>query len=99
MRYDLMRQKAAVEGGYALNVETSCAVLLSMLGPISRERVQLLLQPTNYNLPRTEPEFRALIDHVRRLARFEEHVPGNIADTINGRTSVQSSFYTDADGF
>ena len=55
MRYDLMRQKAAVEGGYALNVETSCAILLSMLGPLSRERVQTLLQPTNYNLPRTEP--------------------------------------------
>ena len=95
MRYDLARQKAAVEGGYALNVETSAAIMLNMLGPHSKEKIQLLLQPTNYSLPRTEPEFRALLDHLRRLARLEEHVPGNIADAINGQSRVRSAYWTD----
>ena len=98
MRYDLAREKAAVEGGYALNVETSAATLLNMLGPFSKERIQLLLRPTNYSLPRTEAEFRAMIDHIKQLARLEEHVPGNIADAINGRRPPQAFWANAEDG-
>ena len=35
-----------------------------------------------------------MLDHIRRLARLEEHTPGNIADAINGH-KPRPSFWTE----
>ena len=84
-RFEIVRQRARIEGGGAVSIETASLMLLKAVG-VSPEQFQSLTQPFGLRLPNTEDEFLQLTHHLRRMGHIVERSQLNIASTLN-RTS------------
>ena len=84
-RFEIVRQRARLEGGGAVSIETASLMLLKAVG-VSPEQFQALTQPFGLRLPNTDDEFIQLTHHLRRMGHIVERSQLNIASTLNRQT-------------
>ena len=59
-------------------IEGWAMILLRQL-PLSHQQITHILEPYDYQMPSTEPQFRTLMDRIRRLGHASENRPGTVA--------------------
>ena len=91
-RYDMVRNRARVEGNFNMSVE-GCALQLMRACNTSTEQMIELLRPFNGIMPVTEAQFTQLKQAMRRRARIAEHAPNNIAQHLQGNRQAQPGAY------
>ena len=82
-RYEIVRQRAAIEGQFVVSVE-GCALQLLRACNIHPNQLMLLLQPFAGMMPTTEPQFNQLVQQLRRHGHVAEGTHGNIATVLSG---------------
>ena len=82
-RYEIVRQRASVEGQFVMSVE-GCALQLLRACNIHANQLMLLLQPFNGMMPTTEAQLNAMIQQLRRHGHVTEGTHGNIATVLSG---------------
>ena len=82
-RYEVVRQRAAVEGQVVMSTE-GCALQLLRACGIQAQHLFTLLQPFNGQLPQNDAQFQQLCTSLRRYGHISEGVPGNVASTLHG---------------
>ena len=99
MRYDVVRQRAAAEGEFVMNIQGCSLQLLRALG-VPHQQLFFILQPFGGGFPQTEAQFQQMTADLRRWGRIQEGVPGNIAQTLYGpfRQARPGAYYAEGDG-
>ena len=82
-RYEVVRQRAAIDGQFAMTIEGCSLQLLRACGT-STNQLYFLLQPFDNKLPTTEAQYNQMVQQLRRQRHSHEHVPGNIATALQG---------------
>ena len=82
-RYEVCRQRAAIEGQFAMPMQGQMLQLLIALGTTPSQMVQLL-QPTGGQLPTNEADFNTVCLSIRRYGHITENHPGNIGQALHG---------------
>ena len=82
-RYEIVRQRARLEGQFVMSSE-GCALQLLRACGVNTTQLMQLLQPFNTNLPRNEQELSAMANSMRRMGHILENTPGNIASSLRG---------------
>jgi len=96
-RYDLVRNRAAQEGGFGMTIE-GCALQIFKVTNTSTEHMVEYLRPFGGIMPRTEADFRALLQNMRRSLRIRENAPGNIGQHLRGSAPIRQHQYLSAEG-
>ena len=71
VRFDVLRNRAAVRGGLGLNHQGLAWLLLRALS-VTADQLDRLLQPLNGNLPQDEAQLLALLERIRRQGHIYE---------------------------
>jgi len=96
-RYDMVRNRARVEGNFNMNVEVCALQLMKALGTSTHEMVELC-RPFGGVYPSTEAEFTQLKQTIRRRAHITEHTPNNIGQFLHGnRQASPNAYFTQND--
>ena len=97
-RYEIVRQRAAIEGQFFMNNE-GCSLQLLRACNVQPNQLYNLLQPFGQRLPRTDAEFNQMVTQLRRHGRISENAPGNVARALQGQfqQARPGSYYTGAD--
>ena len=82
-RYEIVQQRAAVEGQFVMSVEGCSLQLLRACGTQASHLFNLL-QPFGGQLPTTDAQFQNLMAQLRRFGHISENVPGNVASALHG---------------
>ena len=82
-RYEIVRQRAAMEGQLVMTVEGNTMQILRACN-ITPQQLPTLLQPFNGQLPRDDAQFRQLCTQLRRYGHITEGAPGNIGAALRG---------------
>ena len=77
-RYEIVRQRAAVEGQFVMSIEGCSLQILRACG-MQSQHLFTLLKPLNGRMPRDDQEFSVLCQSLKRHGHVSEHVQGNIA--------------------
>ena len=83
VRYEVVRQRAALEGQFVMNVP-GCSLQILRACNVSPQHLHILLQPFQGRLPTTDAQFNQLCTQLRRYGRISENAPGNIASALHG---------------
>ena len=71
VRFDVLRNRAAVRGGLGVNHQGLAWLLLKAVG-VSVDQLDRLLQPLNGNLPQDEAQLAQLLERIRRQGHLFE---------------------------
>eukprot|EP00439_Symbiodinium_sp_Y106_P051016 s1351_g6.t1 len=71
VRFDVLRNRAAVRGGLGVNHQGLAWLLLKAVG-VSVDQLDRLLQPLNGNLPQDEAQLLQLLERIRRQGHLFE---------------------------
>ena len=82
-RYEIVRQRAAVEGQFVMSMEV-CALQLLRACNIQPQHLFTLLQPFRGQLPQDEPQFHELCTQLRRFGQISEGTQGHIVSSLQG---------------
>ena len=82
-RYEVTRQRAALEGQTVIPFEAQMLQVFRFLGTSSHQVAQLL-QPIGGQMPTNEQDFNAVCMTIRRYGHITENAPNNIAQALNG---------------
>ncbi len=82
-RYEIVRQRAAVEGQFVMSME-GCSLQLLRACNIQPNHLFTLLQPFRGQLPQDEPQFHEMCTQLRRFGHISEGTQGNIASSLQG---------------
>jgi hypothetical protein len=95
-RYETVRQRAAVEGQFAMSIEGCSLQLLRAIG-IQSQHLYTLLQPFGGRLPSTDVQFQATTAQLSRHGHISEGFRGNVASALSGpmRQARQGSYWSD----
>ena len=82
-RYEVVRQRAAVEGQLVMSVEGMSLQILRACG-MQSQHLMLLLQPFQGRLPWNDMEFSQMCSQLRRHGHIHENTQDNIASALHG---------------
>ena len=93
-RYEIVRQRATVEGRFQMTVEGCALQVFRALGTSPSDLVNLL-QPFGNRYPHTEQELSILFQTIRRQRHITENHPGNVAQSLSGpfRQARPNAYY------
>ena len=83
-RYEIVRQRAALEGRFVMSVE-GCVVQILRAGGIGTKHLFTLLQPFQGQLPQIDQQFNQLCTQLRRYGQISENAPCNVASVLHGQ--------------
>ena len=94
-RFELVRDRARLEGNFVMSVE-GCALQLLRALNISHTQLSTLLQPFGMRFPGTEQELQQLYAQLRRQGHITEGLQNNLASTFNNphRQAHAGSYFT-----
>ena len=93
-RYEIVRQRARLEGQFVMSTE-GCALQLLRACGVNTTQLMQLLQPFGTNLPRNEQELSQMANSMRRMGHILENSPGNIASSLRGNRTGGSHLLAD----
>jgi hypothetical protein len=88
-RYEVVRQRARVEGQFVMSTE-GCALQLLRACGVNTTQLMQLLQPFGTNLPSNEMELSQMTQTMKRMGHILEGAPGNIASSLHGSRAQRS---------
>ena len=97
-RYEIVRQRAALEGQFVMSTE-GCALQLLKACGIQAQHLFILLQPFGNQLPQDDAQFNLLAQQLRRYGHITENAPGNVAAALNSapRQARPGAYWTEND--
>ena len=94
-RYDLVRNRARVEGNFTFGVE-GCALQLMRAINATPEQMTEYCREFNGVFPTTEEQFTQLKQLIRRRAHIIERSPGNMGQFLHGnRQAAPGAYHTE----
>ena len=98
-RYEIVRQRAALEGQFHLPVEVCALQIFRAIG-VGPQQMLPILQPLSGQLPTTAQEFNMVCMNLRRYGHITENAPGNIGQALHGpfRQARPGAYFGDAAG-